>query len=664
MRVNLYLFKKDISPKNLPIFTSPEDRETYFSESNADKVYKNISYNGTRNIRLNANAFEANLDYYNYARINWTDKEDVEHNYYCFIDIVKYVNDNVSELQLTLDYVTTYYFDIKLNEFNLVQLTTKNDMKNRRLLNGNTFERFNFENKYPCKYTKSIENIAVLPTPQFTKRKYILKWLLINASIIDSDNESLIYENNGTRVICIPFPVVMDISIFGNERQYIKDCPLKIVDNDTVYTVTLDDIFSKYAGRILNISMIDNYFDVPIKEDSFATSSDVNDDIIITGKEVFISHIIFNRAEVQGKEIPFLTAPIFNNSSNMKAIRFIVDNRGFYQFYKIVKNGNEEVVNTDIEDIDYLKNTSEVENDIGFTLALSVDPIFPNNIKIEFGKRDNDNIMFNEILRYIITPPAISGIQFDVSKWSEYFIQNSASVNDGLATKHKYDLENADLQRTSSHIQGALNFAGSGASAMTGLLGGVIMENEGGFSKGAGQAITAVTSYASNITATEYAYQIAENNIQKEKAMLEISWNDIKNSPNVMYNYGSGNNILSYIETAYQLCYYKPTDQTKEDVRNYHMQYGYKINKKYCNKSGNEGMKLNDIMLLYEDVNNTINDINYKFLRFESDFVIDNLPLTVRKMLSEIFKDGVKFYNKTNMNIVVGENFNNYIPEF
>lgn len=656
MRVNLYLFKKDISPKNLPIFTSAEDRETYFSDSNADKVYKNISYNGTRNIRLNVNAFEANLEYYNYARINWTDKEDVEHNYYCFIDIVKYVNDNVSELQMTLDYVTTYYFDIKLNEFNLVQLTTKNDMKNRKLLNGNTFERFNFENKYPCKYTKSINSIAILPKPQYNERKYILKWLLINTSIVDTDNDSLVYENNGTRVICIPFPVVMEIFIDGNEKRYIKDFPLKIVNGETIYTVRLDDIFSIYAGRILNISMIDNYFDAEIKEDSGATSNDVGStEIIITGNEVFISDDIVDRGEVQGKELPFLTTPIYN--SYMREIRYSLDNTSFYKFYKIVKNGNEEVVNTDIEDIDYLVHEGTVDNSIGFQLALSVDPIFPNNIKIEFGKDGNDSIMFNEILRYIITPPAISGIQFDVSKWSEYFIQNSASVNDGLATKHKYDLENAQMQRENGYVQAATKAAGAITSAGVNFATGKVAQ-------GIGSAVGGVTDTIGSITATETAYNIAENNIEKERAMLEISWNDIKNSPNVMYNYGSGNNILSYIETAYQLCYYKPTDQTREDVRNYHMQYGYKINKKYANKSGNEGMKLNDIMLLYEDVNDTINDINYKFLRFESDFVIDKLPLTVRKMLSEIFKDGVKFYNKANMNIAVGENFNNYIPEF
>ena len=179
MRVNLYLFKKDISPKNLPIFTSAEDRETYFSESNADKVYKNISYNGTRNIRINENAFEANLDYYNYARINWTDKEDVGHNYYCFIDIVKYVNDNVSELQLTLDYVTTYYFDIKLKEFNIEQCTMRDNPFSRRGIKGDENFRVYFENKCGCIY-KPFASKPLFHKVDVGNPDYSLKWLLIN----------------------------------------------------------------------------------------------------------------------------------------------------------------------------------------------------------------------------------------------------------------------------------------------------------------------------------------------------------------------------------------------------------------------------------------------------------------------------------------------------
>ena len=91
------------------------------------------------------------------------------------------------------------------------------------------------------------------------------------------------------------------------------------------------------------------------------------------------------------------------------------------------------------------------------------------------------------------------------------------------------------------------------------------------------------------------------------------------------------------------------------------MIYGYKINRKFAAQNEADFKGINDILLAYENKNDTITDINYKFIRLESDFVIDNLPLTVRKMLKEIFADGVKFYNKNNMLISVNPSFSNYI---
>lgn len=661
MRVNLYLFKKDISPKNLPIFTSAEDRETYFSESNADKTYKNISYNGTRNIRINENAFEANLDYYNYARINWTDKEDVEHNYYCFIDIVKYVNDNVSELQLTLDYVTTYYFDIKLNEFNLVQTNIPDKILNRSDALGDNGGRIDFENKYPCKYKPIMELHLSNNTPVDTSGKKInnrfIKWLIININPSDSDNISPVYQNNGTKVICIPFPVLLVVNDDGS-TNVIQDVKLNLVYKSgstvNINSLCLSDIFKEYAGRIINISMIDNYYDkdvVFVKEE--IPENEVDNNIVLTNDNVYTD--IFNATfkEINGVYFPFITKPIY--TYNFSYIDFFNNLSSFYENFKLIKNCNEEILNIDLEDINYDKS-------LGVAIHIEVDPIFPNNIKLEFYNKIDDkfNTMFNKLIDIVIIPAGVSGIQFDVSKWDEYFIQNSASVSDGLATKHKYDLENANKQRQSSHIQGSLNFLGSSSSAISGILGAGITGNIGGILSGAGKAITSTTSYASNITATEYAYQIAENNIEKEKALLQIAWNDIKNAPNVMYNYGAGNNILTYIKETYKFVVYQPDDQTYHDMRYYHMMYGFKVNRKYGRRLNGNPMTLNDILTIYEN-EVSLDNINYKFIRLESDFVIDNLPLTARKMLSDIFKDGVKFYKKSNLGIAIGDTFNNYI---
>lgn len=665
MRVNLYLFKKDISPKNLPIFTSAEDRETYFSESNADKVYKNISYNGTRNIRLNVNAFEANLEYYNYARINWTDKEDVEHNYYCFIDIVKFVNDNVSELQMTLDYVTTYYFDIKLNEFNLKQCTMQDSMQNRRGIEADENYRVYFENKIPCVYkpSKAIPLCHDIVLPDASCK---LKWLIVN--IAPSSGETFeVYRNNGTEVISIITPAVYDsaTTAFRGTRAFVRDS-----DNTDKYC-DITSILKEYDGRILNISMIDNPFD-----DTEISVLDTDQDLPTTlgNRRIYVKkHLELEKGFIYDVYIPNnLSLPItkfsclIKNKGESNAFLYMLSHISYaiffrvngvawindvskdYKYASIIKNGNEEVLQFSPQDFEMTEN----EQYGSVSIRLNIDPIYPNNIMIKFARDGVEPL--NKKLKNVLIPAPISGIQFDQTKWGEYYVQNSASVNDGLATKHKYDLENAQIQRESGYMQMITGAAGAATKAGVSFATGKVAQ-------GVGNAVGGVLDSLSTIVATETAYVLSENNIEKEKELLQLSWNDIKASPNSMYNYGAGNNIISMIDYGYVLYIMEPVDMNNADMKKYHMIYGYKINRKFAAQNEANFKGINDILLAYENKNDTIIDIKYKFIRLESDFVIDNLPLTVRKMLKEIFADGVKFYNKDNMLISVNPSFNNYI---
>ena len=508
MRVNLYLFKKDISPKNLPIFNSAEDRESYFSASNADKAYTNISYNGTRNIRLNVNAFEANLDYYNYARINWIDKEGVERNYYCFIDIVKYVNDNVSELQLTMDYVTTYYFDIKLNEFTLKQCSMQNDMKNRRGIETNEDYRLYYENKIPCVYkpTKAIPLCHDIELPDTTCK---LKWLIVNIAPSSSDNDAEIYRNNGTEVISIITPAVYN----GDTSSILRGTLAYVRDSDNVdKACDISSILKYYDGRILNISMIDNPF-----VDTETVVLDYNENLptslrsnAIYIKKTLQDYTVYSVYIPKDLQLPTTKFSfLINTKGDSNAFVYMLSHINYsiffytngivwntyasddYKYASLIKNGNEEILQ--FSPLDFDASASDESEDIRISLKINVDPIYPNNIMINIRRGGVEPL--NKKLKNVIISPPISGIQFDQTKWGEYYVQNSASVNDGLATKHKYDLENADKQRVSSHIQSALSFASGGASAMTGLLGAGIMENDAGLFKGAGQVQTSVQAW-------------------------------------------------------------------------------------------------------------------------------------------------------------------------
>ena len=73
--------------------------------------------------------------------------------------------------------------------------------------------------------------------------------------------------------------------------------------------------------------------------------------------------------------------------------------------------------------------------DIKYYTSLSFP--FTTNLQFEFrGRKLNDiNLVFNLL-------PAES-LPFVVTKWQEYYANNMASVNDGLATQQGYDYANA-----------------------------------------------------------------------------------------------------------------------------------------------------------------------------------------------------------------------------
>lgn len=657
MRANLYLFKKDISPKNLPIFYSKTDRENFFSDNSAGKIYENISYNGTRNIRLNVNALSANLDYYNYAKIVWNDEDNVQHEYFCFIDTVIFVNDNVSEIQMTLDYVTTYYFDMKFNEYNLLQTSIKNNMFQRREISGEDTTRFYFENLYPCEYyaydKKNLE-IEVNDLPE----KYSVKWCLINVSFNSTEEYDYLYVNTATKCKVILFPLLYSKS----SDKFIKNLfGVYYNDSQTIKYYSIESILTQYDGKILNISIIDNPFnnvyykttqETPaINSINLYPKSSKNMPVFVINENFMSTNCKIKIQPNTETDFPFVYLKSTINSTILNLVSFSAKAIEKYKYIKIIRNGNEELLSFSQNDFNISKQTGTT-----ISLTFTIDPISPNNIKLNFITSFDDD-PFNKTIKCVIIPAPVSNIQFDQSKWAEYYIQNSASVDDGLSTKHKYDMEQVELQRNSAQIQAAIS---AGGNAVAGIASFATGNAAGGISKLA----SGITSVANSMVATEYAYQIAENNIDKENALLQISWNDIKSRPNTMYNYGSGTNILTYIDKGITLYFYKPVLAHRNDLRNYHMQYGYKVNRKFSANSYDNFKNLNDVLMDYEDTTYTIKDINYKFIRIESDFVIDNIPITARKMLKEIFKDGIKFYNKENLLIISNENYNNYIEDF
>lgn len=615
MIVDIFLYKKNISPKNLPIFENENDREEFFRETGENVLaINNCSFNGNRNIRISVNYFTANLSFYNYCKIKYN-KDGKNFVYYCFIDYVKFLNDNSSELFLTLDYITTFYFDIKFPFFKLVQTTrTKNYLQDEK--------KFYFSNNISCaSLGKKVYDFS------FKLNETTIKFLLINIKYSQGD---LNYVDFGTKKVeCIIYPIICDNNE-TNRQAYSIPQYFYVKENDKITTYSFSEIYSKIQGKIINISSVENVFansndlyydNGKLTLNAQSTSDDCIYEILATDDFPMCNAREFSREGILPIKSDFLY-------------------RQPYKFYSLIRNNNENL-------LDFSANDFSDKIDIHFTLRLDIN--YPNSFELTLHQNDNKYMNNPSSKRIKIKANAIS-VEFSESQWSEYFLQNSASVNDGLQTKHKYDLENAELQRTASQFSAVSNLAGGAAKSASSFASGNVVS-------GIGYGASSLINLASDLTTSEYAYRISENNIEKEKALLNIQWNDIKAAPAKYSNIGVDNtNEISDYDT---LCLYEmiPLDFYRKLIRSYHMEYGYEINYIYNDKATNEFYYLNDILKFFET-----GFPNYKFLRIEGNVIASSIPQQSIPIIENIFSDGIRFYNKNNLLEIENENFSNFIP--
>lgn len=683
MLATLKLYNKNISPKNLPIFESEEDRETFFSDY--DKIYQNISYNGTRNIRLKLNSIESNLEYYNYAVIEWT-INGKQVKYYCFIDGTAFVNDNVAEIYLTLDYVTTFYFDIIFRQFIIKQKT----------MNTKQDKYFPISNKLPSVYEKKVvKDFSYKFNIKDTKLGNIslnIKFLLISIAENENTGDFTIYENGVTKNICLIFPLLYQDG--EKYTEFLKAYPSNkfalAVNNKVyfygygdrnstgkIYFSSLETIMNKFQGEILNVSVIDNLFNTHFVEDGLDRQDDnnlmfqdapENTELLIyhnlNNNNIYISLLSGKNAidtsydtsydlEPSGEDFNtffFITERISKDVTISQNVNKNMINRN-YRYYSIINNSSSLLNQFSLYDFSYNDMKSDT---FDICVNISIDPVFPNpyilQIYLKGNQVENEIVRPNkEELRYIKVDNKASSVQFSQTAWSEYVVNNSASVMDSLNTKHQYDLQEANLKRDQGQYSAIANAVGGVANAGIGLWTGNPVSVSG--------TIQGVTNAITSIISTEYAYRIAENNIEKEKALLQISYNDVKAKPNNYYNFGVGNNFDTLIPKGLSFVEESVIEVTRDIIKSYHMEYGYKIDYIYNSEGLSDFKTLNDVLDMFQDPN------QYVFIRLESDFVVDNIPIFARSILRRIFADGVKFYNKGRLMTISRRTYGTYIED-
>lgn len=130
MLKNCVLQKSDNDETDTLLFSSVSVQRTYFGNAgnfSARVVYGNNTYQnvGKGVLRLGATMHEAlgyNYMYFTNANANFENK-----TYYCFVDDIRYINNNCVEISYSLDYLQTFMFDYREKTCLVERMTTDDD---------------------------------------------------------------------------------------------------------------------------------------------------------------------------------------------------------------------------------------------------------------------------------------------------------------------------------------------------------------------------------------------------------------------------------------------------------------------------------------------------------------------------------------------------------
>lgn len=622
MKVNLYLHKLKLTPTDTVLFESVNKQKAFFEGDRVNSLaLENIVYNGSRRIKITIKTPQANLDGYNYAEMVLEDGKVL----YSFIDEFIYVNDNTAYINLTLDYIQTYMFDIEIAKYKIEQRTMPRDTR-----------RFNIFSKSKLySYSNSIAtaNKQYKKIIQITQSTYDISGnlqaslLYIVFSLTKNDNiKNCVWKGSyDSGIVSVVFPCILRI-IDGSPSLKILDVKTG-ADGVLDIPISFDKFIEKYNALIINFSICDT-----ISTD-FTYFSDngfiINKDEVLTTdsagyKEELTLLKNFNNEFLYINEVKETTIYIPGTW------QFSLLCREPYARFEIGRKGDEIQILSTLENSKKLLKTTNVnEKFFGLELKCIFNPIYPNELRIRVVDANNFNIMYS-------IPARQTNMTFDKTKWEEYFIQHSAIINDGLATKHSYDVEIASNNLISSGISSALNIGLGAASIGMGNIGGA-----GNIVGGTNNLIGSVTSYIN-----------AKNNIEKEKALLELEWKNIKSKPASIYNFQANQNAYALMEN--DLCIYLSYPVEEDLVYKYHDRYGYKISV-YLDETSTYYNKLNGYKYMLpisstSDANKRYGQ-KFDFVRYSDvEIITTNIPKSASNIIKQILEQGITYwYNYDNM---------------
>ena len=130
---NIVLIKNCILQKSVNdetdtlFFESKTDQDTYFDRLGNKKIYAPATYQNIKQGTLRIGAKMSEIYGCNYMYFdNGADYENKR--YYCFVDEIKYINSNCTEVYYSIDYIQTFMFDFTEKTCYVERMTTADDI--------------------------------------------------------------------------------------------------------------------------------------------------------------------------------------------------------------------------------------------------------------------------------------------------------------------------------------------------------------------------------------------------------------------------------------------------------------------------------------------------------------------------------------------------------
>ena len=613
MQGTLDLFKLKLSPDNTMFFNNITEQTNFFDSKVALSI-PNISFNGSRPFRLSSNYLDTTFNNYTYCRYKFGSK-----TVYAFIDNITYTNDNVCELEVSIDFLQTFMFDIfgGVAKSNVSNKTLKDSFFNVYKPFTNKMTPSDFNSYLLKRLNKSITDTRI--------GGFIL--LNVDPNIMNKAGETSgtnfvmygLYDNGvPTSAMCLALPVEYNLETNTINAPQLYKLGSASSESGCAGGGNLFNFLDAYASYIVD-GCIGITFDQLLPDLYFNADDSIH----------------YDTTNMQLVKLPdvSLDVPYLCIKNNSIANNWSIDLSDYLEDIPLPLRRNPYVyirVGNDSESIEL--NLLDFYNDspVTETMILEIEQFtsclypFQTNLKFKYNGREitDRNAMFN----IVATDP----VPFSISAWQEYYSNNKATVNDGLETQQKYQsaqlrnnlgtgLVNAGIdtivggvswtkklgQLSARSFKSQQNLFNAGVSGTTGFLG-------------------AMTNYANG-----------KLEMAKDKALQQIGWNDVKSSPSAFSNITSNlsskyRNGTQGIEVDIYIA------KNIEDIKAYHKQYGYVINIM-------QSSPLNDIH------NHTVFD----FISFNEITLGLLLPQNMVSLIEEQLESGIRFWYDYN-------NFLNY----